>query len=189
MSSSNAVLLSGHGLILREWGDDDLEAMAELFDDPDIAYWTPLVTPFDVPAARNYLDRARQGRALGERVHLAITTDGRRPKGEVMLNKVSGTIGYGVGAAHRGQRLASRAVLLMTDYAHHVAGLSKVGLEIEPGNAASTAVARTAGYHLTDAAPVIVEEKGRRVSLLTWTHEIARDARGRAREHGVAGGG
>ncbi|QXJ23052.1 GNAT family N-acetyltransferase [Actinomadura graeca] len=170
MSPRNAVLLSGHGLVLREWGDDDLEALVELFDDPDIAYWTPLVTPFDVAAARTYIARAREGRVRDERLHLAITTDGRRPLGEVMLNKVYGTIGYGVGAAHRGQGLASRAVLLMTEYALGAGGLARVSLEIEPGNAASVAVARAAGYRLTDVAPVVVEDKGRRVALLTWTH-------------------
>lgn len=34
-----------------------------------------------------------------------------------MLNLVTHTIGYGMGAAHRGQRLAYRAALLMTQYA------------------------------------------------------------------------
>ncbi|TDD91704.1 GNAT family N-acetyltransferase [Actinomadura rubrisoli] len=171
MTSSDAVELIGHGLVLREWSEEDLDALTAMFDDPEIAYWTPVAAPFDKTAAQNYLDRIRWGRAQDDRVHLAITTDGREPKGEVMLNKSTGTIGYAVGAAYRGQRLAYRAVLLMTEYAHRVAGLARVSLEIEPDNAASAGVARAVGYRLTDAAPVTVEDKGRRHTLLTWVHE------------------
>jgi RimJ/RimL family protein N-acetyltransferase len=165
--------LSGHGLVLREWTDDDLPVMVELFDDREVAYWTPLVTPFDLGAARNYLDKARRTRAIDQRVHLAITTDGGRAKGEALLimrDDGTGSIGYAVGAAYRGQRLAVRAVQVMTDFAHEVAGLAQVFLEIEPDNEPSTRVARAAGFHLSDAPPNTVEDKGRTLSLLTWTH-------------------
>jgi len=52
--------LTGHGLILREWSDEDLPALRDLFDDPDVAYRTPLVSPFDLTAARDYLADARR---------------------------------------------------------------------------------------------------------------------------------
>ncbi|WP_131737308.1 GNAT family N-acetyltransferase [Actinomadura roseirufa] len=171
MSAQDTIELAGHGLVLREWRDDELEAMVAVFDDPAMAYWTPMATPFDLEAARAHLERVRRRRALGERLHLVITTDGEQPKGEVMLNKLTGTIGYGVGPAYRGQRLAYRAVLLMTEYAHQVEGLAQVSLEIEPENGASTAVARAAGYRLSDKKPQTVVEKGRPTSLLTWVHD------------------
>lgn len=37
--------LSGEGLVLRDWTEADLAAMPTLFDHPDIAYWTPIVSP------------------------------------------------------------------------------------------------------------------------------------------------
>ncbi|WP_250564194.1 GNAT family N-acetyltransferase [Sphaerisporangium fuscum] len=165
--------LSGYGLILREWTEDDLPAMTKLFDDPDVAYWTPLVAPFDMTAARNHLRRVRRGRLAGERIHLAITTDGREAKGEVLLSRTgwepgTGSLGYAIGAGHRGQRLAVRAVEVMTHFAQTVAGLSKVFLEIEKENEASERVARAAGFRLTDAPPRVVEEKGRTLSLFVW---------------------
>ena len=43
-------------------------------------------------------------------------------------------------------------------------------LEIEPDNAASSGVARSAGYSLTDLPATVVTDKGREVSLLTWEH-------------------
>lgn len=169
------VRLAGHGLVLREWADGDLAAMVGLFDDPDVAYWTPLVSPFDLGAARVYLKRARERRAAGLRVQLAITADGVEPLGEVML-MLSGAgldvaeIGYIVGVAHRGRGLAGRAVRVMTDFARGTVGVARLLLEIEAGNAASAAVARAAGYRLTDAPPILAEEKGRPLALQTWEH-------------------
>jgi RimJ/RimL family protein N-acetyltransferase len=159
--------LTGRGLVLREWADADLTTMTELFDDPDVAYRTPLASPFDLAAARTYLDKAR---STG-RVHLAITVDGHQALGEVLLNPASSSIGYVVGVAHRGQRLAARAVQVMTDYAHQVAALPHVLLEIEADNHASIAVARAAGFHLTDVPAQTVEDKGRTYTLLTWAHD------------------
>ncbi|MEU4534151.1 GNAT family N-acetyltransferase [Streptosporangium sp. NPDC023825] len=170
------VRLSGHGVVLREWEDDDLAAMVELFDDPEVAYWTPLASPFDPEAARVYLERARRRRASGERLQLAITADGGEPAGEVLL-MLSGLgldvaeIGYGLGAAYRGRGLASGAVRVMTEFALRTVGVSRLLLEIEAGNAASVAVARAAGYRLTDAPPVLSEEKGRSLVLRTWEYE------------------
>ncbi|MCW2887809.1 MAG: hypothetical protein QOE54_679 [Streptosporangiaceae bacterium] len=168
--------LTGLGLVLREWTDDDLAALAELFDDPEVAYRTPIVSPFDLAAARDYLRKARWSRAEDLRVQLAITTDGHQPKGEVLLIRSSvggdlASIGYSVGAAHRGRHLAARAVQVMTEYAHWVAALPQVLLEIEPDNAPSIAVARAAGFHLTEAPPTVAEQKGRRLTLLTWAHD------------------
>jgi RimJ/RimL family protein N-acetyltransferase len=159
--------LVGSGLVLREWDRGDLAVMVELFDDPDIAYRTPLPSPFDSAVAQAYLDRARSDDG---RIQLAITTDGERPLGEVLLSRQAGSLGYAVGAAHRGQRLAVRAVQLLTAYAHDVENIPRVVLEIEPDNAASSAVARGAGYRLTDRRPSPVADKGRSYTLLTWEH-------------------
>ncbi|WP_326721731.1 GNAT family N-acetyltransferase [Streptomyces sp. NBC_00243] len=128
--------LSGEGVVLREWTENDLPAMTELFDDPEIAHWTPLAAPFDLAAARAYLATARQARVDGLRVQPAVTTDGRPPLGEVLViyrnaNDRTASLGYSVGAAHRGRRLGSRALTVMTEYAHHTMDLPRVTLSIE----------------------------------------------------------
>lgn len=162
--------LSGEGLILRDWTEADLAAMPELFDHPDIAYWTPIVSPFDHAAARARLDRDRKLRAEGTTILLAITVDGGAPLGEVMLRRApEGTeIGYAVGPAHRGQGLAARAVRLMAAYAFGQLGAEQVILELEAENAASVAVATKAGFRLLDVPLITGEEKGRPYSLQTW---------------------
>ncbi|AXE24778.1 GNAT family N-acetyltransferase [Streptomyces globosus] len=162
--------LRGEGLVLRDWTEDDLAAMPELFDHPDIAYWTPIVSPFDAAAARARLERDRKLRAEGTAILLAITVDGGGPLGEVMLRRApEGTeIGYAVGPAHRGQRLAARAVRVMAAYAFEELGVERVILELEAENAASVAVAAQAGFRLLDVPLIEGEEKGRPFSLQTW---------------------
>ncbi|MGC5012832.1 GNAT family N-acetyltransferase [Streptosporangium sp. DT93] len=169
------VRLTGDGVVLREWEDGDLDAMVTLFDDPQVAYWTPLVSPFGLQAARTYLERSRQRRAAGESVQLVITVDGGEPAGEVLLmfrglGPDLAAIGYSVGAAHRGRGLATAAVRLMTEYARETVGVDRLLLEIEDDNAPSVAVARATGYRLTDAPPAPAEGKGRSITLRTWEY-------------------
>ncbi|WP_329177438.1 MULTISPECIES: GNAT family N-acetyltransferase [unclassified Streptomyces] len=162
--------LTGEGLVLRDWTEADLAAMPDLFDHPDIAHWTPIVSPFDEAAARTRLDRARQLRAEGTAILLAITVDGRAPLGEVMLRRApEGTeLGYAVGPAHRGQALAARAVRVMAAYAFEQLGADHVILELEPENTASAAVATKAGFTPLDVPLIKGEDKGRPYALQTW---------------------
>ncbi|HEV7627535.1 MAG TPA: GNAT family N-acetyltransferase [Streptomyces sp.] len=162
--------LTGEGLVLRDWTEADLAVMPDLFNHPDVAYWTPIVSPFDKAAARARLDLARQLRAEGTTILLAITVDRRTPLGEVMLRRhPEGTeLGYAVGPAHRGQGLAARAVRVMTAYAFEQLAVEKVVLELEAENALSVAVATKAGFSLLDVPLIKGEEKGRPYALQTW---------------------
>ncbi|MER5410495.1 GNAT family protein [Streptomyces sp. NPDC002769] len=90
--------------------------------------------------------------------------------GEVLLNRATGSIGYIVGAAHRGQRLAVRALRAITEYAHTTGALPRVILEIETDNHPSIAVARSAGFHPSNSVPETVTDKDRTYELLTWEH-------------------
>jgi RimJ/RimL family protein N-acetyltransferase len=164
------IQLSGQGLILREWCDDDLPAMVELFDEPEVDRWTPLHAPFDLDAARAYLGKARQQRAADRRIQLAITTDGDTPLGEILLFRTDRDraveLAYAIGAQHRRQHLATRAVRLITDYAYATLAMRQVLLRIPADNTASAAVARAAGFRLDGSGPITRE--GVRHELLTW---------------------
>ncbi|MEV7547680.1 GNAT family N-acetyltransferase [Streptomyces sp. NPDC089915] len=162
--------LSGEGLVLRDWTEADLAAMPALFDHPDIAYWTPIVSPFDAEAARTRLVRDRELRREGTTILLAITVDGGAPLGEIMLRRApeGAEIGYAVGPAHRGRGLAARAVRVMAAYAFEEWGVEQVILELEAENAASAAVAGKAGFTLLDVPLITGDEKGRPFVLQTW---------------------
>ncbi|WP_328557275.1 MULTISPECIES: GNAT family N-acetyltransferase [unclassified Streptomyces] len=167
--------IDGLGLHLREWSDDDVADLVALYDDPEIDRWTPVASPFDTAAALAYLAAAEQKSAERRGVQLAITTDGERPRGEILLfpgtaDQRDVELAYGVGAAYRGRGLASRAVRLAVDFAHRSVGGRRIVLCIEDGNAASEGVARATGFVLAGDEPVVRTAKGRDVVLRTWSH-------------------
>jgi RimJ/RimL family protein N-acetyltransferase len=157
------VAMAGRGLILRHWDNDDAAALVQIFDDPEVALRTPLASPFSPADATHYLAALTEGR-----LNLAITTDGERPVGQIMLNLASHMVSYVVGADSRGEGIATRALALMSSYARETLGIPVVGLEIEPGNAPSTAVAKRCGFSRSDRPLEEVEDKGRRYALETW---------------------
>ncbi|WET82186.1 GNAT family N-acetyltransferase [Amycolatopsis sp. QT-25] len=168
------VRLEGEGLVLREWTEDDVAGMPALFDDPAVARFTPLASPFDEVAAKAHYAKCVTRRAEGKGLRLAITADGGTPLGEVVLmlpgeHSDPVELGYMVGRAHRGRDLAARALRVLTAYALQL-GLSPLRLRIDARNAASEAVARRAGYVPTDSPPKVEVEKGVEVILLTWEY-------------------
>jgi RimJ/RimL family protein N-acetyltransferase len=167
------IALTGDGISLREWRDEDLDDLVRLLDEPEIARWTPMPSPFDLEAGVAYLKRARQSRANGQRIQLAITVDGARPVGEVLLFGVDAGVreaelGYLIGAAYRRRGLASAALSLLSGYARSTLGLSRLVLRIDPANTASCAVARRCGYRLTGEPPILQEGPYGPSSLDTW---------------------
>lgn len=165
--------LEGYGVRLREWEDTDLADLVALYDDPEMARWTPVASPFGPDAARAYLAGAREGRAEGRKLQLAVTADGLVPLGEVLLFR-SGSderdleLAYGVGSVHRGQGLARRAVRLAAEYAVAEIRPRRVVLCIDAANAASEAVARSCAFELTDEPPVRRVSRDREAVLRTW---------------------
>lgn len=167
MLTSTSDRIVGPGVVLRPWRAADLPAMVELFDDPDIARRTPLDSPFTLESARARLEKA----ARPDLLLLAVTTDGGRPLGEVMVTG-TGTMGYALGARHRGQGMAARALSVLRDHAHAALGLPVLRLEIEPDNEASNAVARAAGFTRVPGAGRPGSEKGRDFELAVWEHRV-----------------
>jgi len=163
--------LTGDGIVLREWRPEDLDALVTMLDEPDIARWTPMPSPFDTEAGIAYLKRAYQGRVSGRRIQLAVTADGGEPLGEVLLFGAGAEeveLGYLIGEPHRRRGLASGALSLLSTYAQGTLNLSRLVLRIDPRNTASTSVARRCGYRLTGEAPILQEGPWGPTSLDTW---------------------
>ena len=163
----------GDRVVLREWEPSDLARLVVMLDEPEIARWTPMPSPFDTEAGTAYLKRAHQGRVGGTRIQLAITTGGGRPVGEITLFGVDtgrheAELGYLVALEHRGQGFASAALSLLTAYAVSNLDLSRLLLRIDPRNSGSVAVARRCGYRLTGEPPILQEGPHGPAGLDTW---------------------
>jgi RimJ/RimL family protein N-acetyltransferase len=172
--------LKGDGIVLREWRSGDLDDLVVMLDEPAIARWTPMPSPFDVEAGIAYLKRAYLGRTSGQRIQLAITADGGRPLGEVLLFGVDhglkeAELGYLVGTEHRRRGLASGALSLLSAYARSTLHLSRLLLRIDAANTPSTAVARRCGYRLTGEPPILQEGPYGPSRLDTWELVGGRD--------------
>jgi RimJ/RimL family protein N-acetyltransferase len=162
--------------VLREWSPEDLPAMAELLDEPEVTRWTPLDSPFDRAAAERYLDRAVQRRREGSALQLAVTRDGV-VAGEVLLfRREDGfEVGWALGAKHRGQGLASGAVRTLTAWARPIWRIRTFRALIEPGNTASERVAGACGFVRQPHRALVVESEGRRTELASWELTIGEE--------------
>lgn len=171
---ARTIVVSGGGLVLREWRETDLASMPMLFDDPDVARWTPLESPFDADSAARYLTKARDQRTADSALHLAVTTDGGTPLGEVLLFVPPGgealppELGYSVGRIARGRGLAARATALLVEFAVAELGLATFRLQITPGNGTSEAVAVRLGAVRRPDSLATVEGARGPVELETW---------------------
>lgn len=112
VAAGEPVRLEGEGLVLREWTESDLDVMVQLFDEPIVAWRTPLPSPFKRVDAEQRLARARRRDPL----LLAVTVEDEQPLGEVSITSQV-HLAYIIGRQHRGQSLASHALLTAADYA------------------------------------------------------------------------
>ncbi|HKP88364.1 MAG TPA: GNAT family N-acetyltransferase [Thermoleophilaceae bacterium] len=146
------VALSDGEVALREWRAADVEAIVEPLNDPAIARWTRVPSPYTREDAVEFLARVDAGRATGEALSLAMVAPATGALvGSIALHVVSweyrrGNIGYLVFPAARGRGLAPRAVRLLARWAFERADLARVGILTRVGNDASQRVAEKAGF-------------------------------------------
>jgi RimJ/RimL family protein N-acetyltransferase len=169
------IRLQGDGFVLREWTDADIPAMIETIDEPDVARYTRLASPFGEAAAKTHLEKGRANRTAGKAIQLMIELDTGQVGGTMALFRTgqcddTAELGYTVDKTLRGQGLGARALAVMTTYGYEL-GFEKLVLRIEDENTASQSVARKAGFRVTDTPPLTDEIKGRMTSHLLWKHE------------------
>ncbi|RLP74964.1 N-acetyltransferase [Mycetocola tolaasinivorans] len=143
------------GFVLRPWQPDDVDAVFEICQDPEIQRWTPAPTPYTRADAQRVVDRGLTSWAAGVGGFFALA-DAQTDElaawfGFVALQEepASAELGYWLAAPFRGRGLATRALNALVDYSFDVVGLDSVYLRIDAANAASAGVAIRAGFELT----------------------------------------
>ncbi|MDH5281466.1 MAG: GNAT family N-acetyltransferase [Thermoleophilia bacterium] len=133
-------------LVLWPWTEDDVDAIVEGCNDPEVAFWVPLIPhPYTTDDARAFL----RGDVLPDQVKLAITLDGRVVGGIGMglnAHEYRATMGYWVAASERGRGICTRALRLLSRHALEDLHVQRVDLVTDPDNFASQRVAEKVGF-------------------------------------------
>ncbi len=133
-------------LVLRPWTEDDVEAMVDGCNEPDVAWWIPTIpSPYTREDALAFI----RGEIRPDHQALAIELDGRVVGGIGMgLNShvYRATMGYWIAASDRGQGVCSRALRLLSRYALDDLEVQRVDLITDPDNIASQRVAEKVGF-------------------------------------------
>ena len=148
----SAPILTGGSLRLRAWGPKDADAVFAACQDPGIQRWTLVPVPYEPQHAAEFVgELAASQWAAGTGAPFAVATAGDdEVVGACGLVAVDGEnlvaeVGYWVAPWARGRRVAQDATRLLADWAFTEAGFERLELYIEPGNAASCAVAEKLG--------------------------------------------
>jgi RimJ/RimL family protein N-acetyltransferase len=142
-------------LVLRPKRLDDLDALTEACQDPEIPRWTFVPSPYTREDAEAFFARSAGEEAAGRAVHvLAVDAEDDRLLGSFSLMELDlepgyGEIGYWVAAEARGRGVATRAVRLLADWAREELGLTTIDVLPHKDNAASRRVAEKAGFRDT----------------------------------------
>ena len=152
-------------LVLRPWRVEDVVALVEVYQDPDLRRWTVSRMDSEDDGLR-WVRAQERGWAAGDRFGFAVletTLDAVPPRlvGNVVLKEVasgkpSAQVGYWTAVQARGRGVASRALDTLTAWsldAFRADGLECLELLHQVDNLASCRVAEKSGYQLDSILP------------------------------------
>jgi len=167
--------LTDGDIALRPWTDADMDAMVSLLNEPEIARWTRVPSPYTRTDAKDFLARVEARRANGEEIALAIvSTPGGELLGSMGLRVSSrenlrGELGYLVFAPARGRGVAARAVRLLARFGFEQLGLGRVEILAATGNRASQRVAERAGFTREGVLRSYTDKRGERLDMIAFS--------------------
>jgi RimJ/RimL family protein N-acetyltransferase len=141
------VVLRDRDLELRPWTMDDVPAIVDACNDPEIQHWIPTVPrPYTEDDARAFV-RGEVAGVGGQQ--FAITEDGC-VVGSIGIGVNerfrNGHIGYWCARGARGRGLTTRALRVLCRHALDELGLERLELITDPDNRASQRVAEKVGF-------------------------------------------
>ncbi|MGI8715544.1 MAG: GNAT family N-acetyltransferase [Solirubrobacteraceae bacterium] len=137
---------------LRPWRDGDVAALVDACQDPEIARWTRVPTPYVESDARAYLLARTDETFAGLSAPFAVVhADGGAVLGSISLMRFAwqharGEVGYWLAGEARGRGHATRAVRLICTWGCDALGLERFDLLAATGNQPSQQVAHRAGF-------------------------------------------
>lgn len=133
-------------LVLRPWTEDDVPALVEACNDPEIPRWIPVIpSPYTEEDGLAFV----RGEIRPAEHSLAITLDGVVAGAigmGVNSENYQGRIGYWVAASARGRGVCTRALRLLSRWGLDELDLQRLDLITDPDNVASQRVAEKVGF-------------------------------------------
>lgn len=158
--------------------DDDLDAMVEACNDPEIPRWTTVPTPYTEADGRDFLQLVADDWDEGNAATFTFRGhDAERLDGMVSVSLVAegiGVVGYWTAPWARGRGYATRALELITAWSFDTLRLRRLDLATLPGNRGSERVAAKAGYTGGDLVPFGLEQRGMRRDVRLWSRAAGR---------------
>jgi RimJ/RimL family protein N-acetyltransferase len=161
-------------VLLREWTDDDVDAMAAGLDDPEIARWTRVPSPYTREHAADFIAAARAARASGERLVLAIAM----APGEPLIGSITlrfdweprrADLGNVLFAPHRGRGLGRLAGRLLAPYAFERLGVRRIEILADARNELSVRSSEAAGFKREGILRSYMERDGERIDMVAFS--------------------
>ncbi|MEZ5144325.1 MAG: GNAT family N-acetyltransferase [Acidimicrobiales bacterium] len=148
---------------LRPPTPDDVEAVFDACQDPEIQRWTTVPVPYARADAVGYVDLCRWAweEAVAAPFVVVDATDPHQLLGTIDLRHTGpsvGEVGYWVAPWARRRGVAGRALTLVRDWALHDLGKQVLTLQVYEGNEASVRVAEAAGFHR--AGEIVADQRG-----------------------------
>ena len=151
------IVLPGDPLVdgdtaLRPWRDTDAAALVRACQDPEIARWTRVPSPYGESDAKAYLMARYDAPFAGLSAPFAIIeNDDESLVGSISLMRFAwpharAEVGYWLSGEARGRGHATRAVRLLCAWGFRTLGLERIDLLAATGNLPSQQVAERAGF-------------------------------------------
>jgi RimJ/RimL family protein N-acetyltransferase len=154
---------------LRMWHPDDLDQLVACCQDPEIPRWTLVPDPYTRAAGEDFLARVPHEWRSGNGAPFCINPAGEPTTiiGAIGVfphePRTVGGIGYWIGADHRRQGIAVRAIHLLVRWAFGEAGFERLVADVILGNAPSERTLRAAGFSLEGRIPGGILQRGKPV--------------------------
>jgi len=143
-------MLTDGALTLRHPTMDDVEAIYEGCQDPEVPKWTNVPSPYTREHAVQWIERTVEERAGGKSMAFVAELDGVFAAScslmELDKHPRYGEIGYWVVRPARRKGVASRAVELLREYGETQLGLTRIELLVHEDNVPSRKTAERAGF-------------------------------------------
>jgi RimJ/RimL family protein N-acetyltransferase len=161
------VELSDGDLLLRPWRPEDVEAVFEECQDPEIQRWTTVPSPYTRADAEEFIGASPDRWAAGTPSFACVDTRTDALVGSIGVVEVGEDgdieIGYWVAASARGHRVGTRATRLIASWLLNEIGAPRLTWHAVVGNVASRGVAESAGFTIEGIARQGMVHRGERV--------------------------